>query len=174
MRMSYTFARVVGGICIVIAAFMVTSYFLGMFSNPGTETGQAPATAISTPSSQPAAPAASTTTAANQDTSPGTGSCNIPNRIELKRPFGTWGGFSYAATLPNYANVADSNATPTRSKLIFCEDGKPLGPPHSQAVDIEKKGDGRYLHWEASVVFSASDNSNANTNNRFYSVIPNN
>jgi hypothetical protein len=58
--------------------------------------------------------------------------------------------------------------SPHRSKLILYEDGKTLGPAKEIHMDIREKGHGRYSHWDNLVYFSASDNSDPNTNNKKY------
>jgi hypothetical protein len=57
-----------------------------------------------------------------------------------------------------------------KSKLILYEDGKPLGPVTDIHKDIREKGNGRYSHWGKDIYFSASDNSNPNTNNKKYMI----
>jgi len=42
---------------------------------------------------------------------------------------------------------------------------------HTIHGDIAKQGSGRYSHWGNSLVFSASDNSDPNTNGRSYWVV---
>jgi len=42
---------------------------------------------------------------------------------------------------------------------------------HAIHGDIAKQGNGRYSHWGNSLVFSASDNSDPNTNGRSYWVV---
>jgi len=59
-----------------------------------------------------------------------------------------------------------------RSPIRLFEDGEPLGPAHCGHDDIRTLGRGRYSHWGAKVYFSASDNSDPNTNGRVYSVVP--
>jgi hypothetical protein len=99
------------------------------------------------------------------------GACSKSARVELRRPFNEWGGFAFAVALPDLAASADSEATPQRSKLVLCEDAKPLGPAHMPTVDIQQKGLGRYVHYGTSLAFSSSDNSNPNRNNRTYSYV---
>jgi len=61
------------------------------------------------------------------------------------------------------------------STLEVYEDGVRLGPPHSDVGEIEMKGRGRFIYWQSSmnndIYFSASDNSDPNTNGRTYTVV---
>ena len=92
------------------------------------------------------------------------------SRTVLKRPFGTDTGFAFQVNLNQFKDAADTNEFPARSKLILCEDGIPLGPSHSMHADIRTRGMGRYSHWYEALWFSASDNSNPQTNKREYAV----
>lgn len=60
------------------------------------------------------------------------------------------------------------------SDLKLYEDGKPLGPPHSDVQTIIDSGSGRFIYWQSSMkiglFMSASDNSDPNTNGRKYTV----
>jgi pectate lyase len=95
--------------------------------------------------------------------------CAGPRTI-LTRPFGTEKGFAVTADLPQFRDVADANEFPSFSTIIICEEKKQLGPAHSAHDDIRTKGMGRYSHWNGSVIFSASDNSDPQTNMREYTV----
>jgi hypothetical protein len=80
------------------------------------------------------------------------------------------GGYAYVAALLANDDVADSADSPFRSPLEVYEDGKPLGPAHSVHQDISDVGHGRFSHWRGlGFIFSTSDNTNPNTNNRRYS-----
>lgn len=65
---------------------------------------------------------------------------------------------------------SDSMATPFRSRLVLFEDGRPLGPPHSQHQFIVAKGGGGFSHWNGTLLFSTSDNSDPTSNGRRYEV----
>jgi len=58
-----------------------------------------------------------------------------------------------------------------RSPVMVYEDDRPLGPGHSNFADIAKLGMGRFAHWRGNIFFSASDNTNPNTNGRRYWVV---
>lgn len=58
------------------------------------------------------------------------------------------------------------------SPIMLYEDGKPLGPAHSNYADIQNLGAGRFAHLkDRQFVFSTSDNSDPNTNGRAYWVV---
>jgi hypothetical protein len=142
--MSRWIIRIVGAICLVFGSFFATTFLLDEYSSQPSE--NTAATAVSGP-------------------------CGDASRILLVPPFADFGGFAFLADLARYRDVADFMDAPSRSKLMLCEDGKPLGPAHSLHADIRNKGLGLYSHWGPDVVFSTSDNSNPNINNRSYWVI---
>jgi hypothetical protein len=73
-----------------------------------------------------------------------------------------------------FESVADAADNPTRSPLLLYEDDHLLGPAHSRIEDVGRLGQGRYSHSNKGLVFSASDNSDVNTNGRAYwAVLPN-
>ncbi|MBR0875158.1 hypothetical protein JQ633_32695 [Bradyrhizobium tropiciagri] len=96
--------------------------------------------------------------------------------VRLVKPFETYAyaNLSSPETLNRLSQWADDEkADPQRSPIIIYEDGVPLGPGHNSFADIAKLGAGRFSHWRMGVVFSASDNSNPNTNGRnYWAVLP--
>jgi hypothetical protein len=56
------------------------------------------------------------------------------------------------------------------SRLVVCEDDRPLGPAHCGHEDIRERGGGRFSHWGAQMYFSTRDNSDPLTNGRRYHV----
>lgn len=64
----------------------------------------------------------------------------------------------------------DSYYAPSESSLQVFEDGRPLGPPHAPHDAIRTEGGGRYSHWNDSLYFSTSDNTDPKTNQRTYEV----
>lgn len=89
--------------------------------------------------------------------------------IVVKAPFAAGGGYAYSFPLPpQLAATADGPANHKLSRLMMYEDGQPLGLAHSLHEYIGKFGQGRFSHWGDSMIFSASDNSNPNTNGRTY------
>jgi hypothetical protein len=134
--------RIIGGIAVLMITFYATMLLMdGIPDNSGPN-------GVDTTSSTP---------------------CEGPRTI-LKRPFGTDKGFAVTADLPQFKGVADAVEFPTYSTLILCEGRKQLGPPHSEHDDIRMEGLGRYSHWNGYVIFSASDNSDPQTNMREYTV----
>src|SRR5262249_24740104 len=49
----------------------------------------------------------------------------------------------------------------------------PLGPAHTKPEDVAAFGQGRYVHWGGVLFFSASDNSDPNSNDRSYKLVQN-
>lgn len=93
----------------------------------------------------------------------------------LRRPFEhLWPGNAYVVYLNIPRAKADTAENPTRSTLNLYEDGRPLGPAHSNLPDVAGKGHGLYFFgWEEpspGLRFSTSDNSDPNTNGRTYRV----
>ena len=77
------------------------------------------------------------------------------------------GDFCYTTPLGNYYGGDGLKGMPD-STLRLVEDGKELGPAHVPHVDIRAKGNGRFSHWNTTIYFSASDNSDPRTNGRKY------
>ncbi|HZT87354.1 MAG TPA: class I SAM-dependent methyltransferase [Stellaceae bacterium] len=87
----------------------------------------------------------------------------------LPGPYVAQGGARYAASVPVLADEADGPAAPARSRLMLYEDGQLLGLAHTRHDQISNYGKGRFSHWGADVHFSATDNSDPNSNGRHYS-----
>jgi hypothetical protein len=70
----------------------------------------------------------------------------------------------------------DSMDSPTYSRTILRENGRPTGPSHTPHDMIRKVGRGTYSHWGAGstkpsyIYFSATDNTSPLVNGRIYSV----
>lgn len=95
-------------------------------------------------------------------------------QLPLAPSFTHVGGFAYHAGLPSDLNsFADTEADHMASTLMLYEDGRPLGLAHTGHDVIRRYGAGRFSHWSNGLVFSASDNSDPNTNNRQYTYIRN-
>jgi hypothetical protein len=60
------------------------------------------------------------------------------------------------------------------SPVMIYEEGKPLGPAHSNFAEISKIGKGRFNYWIGQgLIFSASDGSDPNRNGRrYWAVVP--
>jgi hypothetical protein len=93
--------------------------------------------------------------------------------VDFTAPFSRMGaGYAYSVTVPALADRADSSTAPRQSGFLVCENGYRLGPPHSVHADIVAEGKGRFSHWVSGFIFSASDNSDPNTNGRRYWAVP--
>src|SRR5438105_1199064 len=90
-------------------------------------------------------------------------------RVGLAGPFFLHNGFCYTAALRHLASCADTDGEPRCSRLQLFEDDLPLGPAHRYHDEIGTVGGGRFSHWGENLYFSASDNSDPNTNGRRYS-----
>ncbi|MGY0573618.1 hypothetical protein ACTGJ9_023155 [Bradyrhizobium sp. RDM12] len=90
-----------------------------------------------------------------------------PKAATLSGPFRKLDATAYQVFVPKLDGLADVDYGPTRSTITLFEDGRPLGPPHSPSKVIN----GSYSHWRgAGIIFSASDNSDPNSNGRTYSI----
>lgn len=92
----------------------------------------------------------------------------------LKGPFERYGEIGWIVRGKPFKNralraTADGDVDPFASTLCLFEDGHRLTYAHQSHWPIGKHGGGRYSHWEKNLFFSASDNSDPNTNGRVYS-----
>ena len=96
-------------------------------------------------------------------------------KVRLMPPFQNHSPFSVTLERPLFDGLADSDDDGHRSPIELYENGKRLGPAHSKFVDIEKLGEGRFSHYRTRgssfIYWSASDNSDPNTNGRAYWVV---
>jgi hypothetical protein len=92
--------------------------------------------------------------------------------VMLPRPFERFGAAGAISRVT--LDGEDTNEVSRQSQVLLYEDGKLLGPAHNVHSEIAELGHGRYSHWEGvGIIFSASDNSDPNTNSRYYwAVIP--
>lgn len=81
-------------------------------------------------------------------------------------------GFCWQIDLSEFLIEGDSSEEPHRSPFILCEDGRPLTRGHSSHDVIRNIGKGYFSHWGKRLYFSTSDNSDPRTNQRKYSLIP--
>lgn len=81
------------------------------------------------------------------------------------------GGYAYTFPVPELAGEGDTTGSDHRSTYKLMEIDKPLEPGHASHTDIRDKGTGRWSHWEGTVYFSTSDNSNPCANNRKYWLV---
>lgn len=93
--------------------------------------------------------------------------CVIPSASVRPRA-----GSAFAARVEVAPGGADTATHPRRSQWILLENDLPLGPAHALHADIEQLGRGRYSHWNDSIIFSTSDNSDPRTNGRTYTLVP--
>jgi hypothetical protein len=77
------------------------------------------------------------------------------------------GGFCYTTPLGSYYPGDGMKDVPPSTLRLF-ENGKELGPAHAPHADIRAKGGGQFSHWNTTLYFSASDNSDPRTNGRKY------
>ena len=92
------------------------------------------------------------------------------NRVPLAPPFERESGVAWQVRLPALAAAADDLDAPHRSRLVLLENGQPLWLRHTMHDDIRTRGLGAYSHWQDRVIFSTSDNSDPNANNRVYEL----
>ncbi len=82
--------------------------------------------------------------------------------------FEAQGGHTFSSRLPAGLPPGDAQEDPGRSRLQVLEDGVPLGPAHALHSAIADEGEGRYSHWDGTLLFSSSDNSDPRHNGRAY------
>jgi hypothetical protein len=96
--------------------------------------------------------------------------------VELRRPFERFGFAALARfwSPKKELSGADDPHDTGHSKVLLYENETLLGPPHSYYRDVGELGEGRYAHLKGlGFVFSASDNTDPNTNHRHYwAVLP--
>lgn len=80
-------------------------------------------------------------------------------------------GHCWTARLPVEVDAGDSVAAPHRSSLRVLEDGRPLGPGHSEHQRIIVEGGGRYSHWGDTLYFSSSDGASPLASARAFQVL---
>lgn len=91
----------------------------------------------------------------------------IGRSIALSPPFSSAGGFAFGAKL---SIDAPSDVEGGSSTLDLYEDGTELRPAHAQHESIRTIGRGAFSHWGDDLYFSASDNSDPNSNGKRYSI----
>lgn len=94
----------------------------------------------------------------------------LESAVRLQGPYVSNDDFCWVADVPDAIPPGDTDEQPMRSTLILFEDGKPIGPAHTQHALIRRFGAGRYSHWHNRLFFSTSDDSDPNSNDRCYSV----
>jgi hypothetical protein len=91
--------------------------------------------------------------------------------FRLRGPFRYRGKLLWSTNLPyEFADDSDDVGYPQCSAWVLYEDGKSLGPMHSETRDIADLGGGRARHWRNGFEFSTSDNTDPNANGRDYTI----
>jgi lysophospholipase L1-like esterase len=88
--------------------------------------------------------------------------------LTLEKPFVYSEGFEYVGTIP-LKGASDQRKSGIFS-VVLMEDGKALPHPHSFRAAIQRQGKGAFLQQGRRVYFSASDNSDPNSNGKVYSA----
>jgi hypothetical protein len=94
--------------------------------------------------------------------------------LRLTRPFMAIEGsdIAFAANVPSLDHLTDTSELGTRSPFMLYENALPLGPAHTEHIEIAKYGHGRFSHWNGSgFIFSSSDGTNPKFNGRAYWVV---
>lgn len=89
---------------------------------------------------------------------------------ELTGPFVHDAGACWRVPAPAVAGDGDSIDMPRRSRVLLCEDGRPLGPAHANHEAIRHDGHGCFSHWGDHILFAAADGSDPNGNGRRYTI----
>jgi hypothetical protein len=85
-------------------------------------------------------------------------------------PFRADGGVAYVAVLEAEVPAGDSPEDQRKSMVGLFENEVLLGPAHAHHYAIRDQGHGRYSHWNNALYFSASDNTDPNSNGRSYAL----
>ena len=86
--------------------------------------------------------------------------------FHLSGPFTSENGSAFTITMPQRAQDVAASA-----RFFLFEDEALLGPPDSSHETVRSVGNGAFSIWGSAIYFSASDNSDPNTNGRRYSLI---
>jgi glycosyltransferase involved in cell wall biosynthesis len=92
------------------------------------------------------------------------------DQVSLGAPFRHRQGHCVYKNVGTIFGLGDIVDKPTDSRLFLFEDGKRIGSPHTGIGLIERDGNGNFSHWDGTLYFSASDNSDPNTNRRSYTA----
>ncbi|GJM22567.1 MAG: hypothetical protein DHS20C15_24820 [Planctomycetota bacterium] len=95
--------------------------------------------------------------------------------LELAPPFVAYGEHAYNTRLPVLGRPplvapSDGKERSGASQVELREDGVPIGPAHEAHTKIVDVGGGAYSHWGETLYFSASDNTDPNTNGLRYTL----
>ena len=92
------------------------------------------------------------------------------NRLQLDRNFDHVAGNAYMVRLPHLESLADNNLGGQKSPIRLWENDIMLTLAHCGHNAIQTYGRGRYSHFGQNILFSATDNTDPNSNRRIYSV----
>ena len=90
----------------------------------------------------------------------------VSHEVRLSGPYIHEQGNAFVVDMPVKLPSDETNFQASRIELY--EQGAPLGPPHTAHTVIRNQGSGGFSHWRDQLYFSASDNSDPNTNRRAY------
>jgi len=96
--------------------------------------------------------------------------CPNGQAIDLSPPLSQLEGYAYKVSIPQLSGVGDTERG-LFSPTIVCEGDHRMGPGHTPFVEIIQKGGGRFIHYNDTVVFSSSDNTDPNSNGRRYKIV---
>ncbi len=88
--------------------------------------------------------------------------------LELAPPFEPFQGHAFTVAMP--PEWPSDSADRSDSQMVLLEDGLTLGPAHALHSVIRESGAGAWSHWNGTLIFSSSDESDPNTNGRRYVV----
>lgn len=89
--------------------------------------------------------------------------------VPLPGPYENDGGMGWRAAMPSeLAAFGDTDADFWRSPVMLYENDAPLGLAHAPPSTVRDYGGGRFRHEGPTVIFSATDSGNPNTNGRRY------
>lgn len=92
----------------------------------------------------------------------------IEKNLIVLPPYSSNGGFAFLAKLS--VDTPSDLTAPDASALVLYENNIKLVPAHASHEAIRRVGAGAYSHWGKDLYFSASDNSDPNSNGRQYSI----
>jgi 2-polyprenyl-3-methyl-5-hydroxy-6-metoxy-1,4-benzoquinol methylase len=88
----------------------------------------------------------------------------------LTMPFKRVKGNAWSVALPELVHLSDGHGRQVHSNLRLFENGKMMTYAHSPRNAIECFGGGRYSHWQDTLYFSTSDNTDPNLNDKDYLI----
>jgi 2-polyprenyl-6-hydroxyphenyl methylase/3-demethylubiquinone-9 3-methyltransferase len=96
----------------------------------------------------------------------------VPGEIvTLEPPFTHLRGHLWEHVMEKFADRSDRAGDDNVSPMFLFENEFQMPLPHSPHDDIARAGRGRFSHWESSLFFSPSDDTDPNTNGRRYTAV---